>query len=159
VCGILFEAWAVPIRVSQAFAPPHYRAPSPVLQTAATLGPIYERIRDLPAGTVLAEFPFGEPIHDVRFAFVGGFHRKPIINGASGFFPSSFEKRQPILSGVPEDRPLAWRTLLDSGATHAVVHEGLFNDNSRGRDLSEWLREFGARELLVDGSDHLFHLK
>lgn len=158
IFAVLFEGWVVPLRMSRTGAGEHYRAPPRDLPTSSTLGPIYELVRDLPQGTVLVEFPFGEPMHDVRSVFMSGFHRKPLLNGYSGFFPLSFSERASWLTAVPTDKSGAWKTILASGATHAIVHEGAFHE-TRGRDLSDWLRQFGARELLVNGRDYLFDLK
>src|SRR6185503_11114914 len=53
-------------------------------------GPIYDVVRNLPAGAVIAEFPFGDVPDEIQYTFFAGFHRKPILNGYSGFFPASY---------------------------------------------------------------------
>jgi len=58
---------------------------------------------------------------------------------------------------VLDDPVAAWRVLSSSGATHAVVHEGIYPGRS-GERVSEWLRANGAREVAVSGEDRLFEL-
>jgi hypothetical protein len=129
------------------------------LASANTLGPVYDRVRDLPVGVVLAEIPYGASPFDTLSVFYSGFHRKPLINGYSGFFPKSYNDRIPTLGWDPtEDRPAAWKTLTESGATHVVLHEAAYFDG-KGERVSEWLRSSGAKELVANGTDRLFALK
>ena len=57
------------------------------------LSPIYRSLRELSGNVVLVEFPFGEPAHDLLATFYAGIHRRPLLNGYSGFFPGSFGAR------------------------------------------------------------------
>ena len=127
--------------------------PIPVPQ----LGPIYDAVRVLPAKTVVAEFPFGDVGSEILYTFYAGYHRKPILNGYSGFFPDAYTLLVARLQGAPV-RADAWDALLGSGATHAVVHEGVEGD-AQGRSISEWLRRSGAHEVGVFETDRLFQLR
>jgi hypothetical protein len=120
-------------------------------------GPIYEAVHGLPADTVVAEFPFGDVGAEIEYTFQAGRHRKPILNGYSGFFPDTYTVLVARLQPTPV-RADAWDALIASGATHAVVHEGTGED-PRGRVISEWLRRSGAREIGVFQTDRLFHLR
>lgn len=123
--------------------------------TPPEAGPVYAAIRDLPSGAAIAEFPFGDVGAEIRYTYFAGFHRKPIVNGYSGFFP----KRYVALVGWFSRTPLgaeAWNALLDAGATHAVVHEAAYAD--RGAAMKDWLRRNGARETNAFEADRLFEL-
>jgi hypothetical protein len=120
-------------------------------------GPVYDVVRALPAGTVVAEFPFGDAGSEIRYTFFAGHHRKPIVNGYSGFFPASYVTRVAWLAPVHLE-PKAWRVLLSSGATHAIVHEGV-QAGEGGSTASDWLRQHGARDIGVFENDRLFHLR
>lgn len=120
-------------------------------------GPIYEAVRLLPAQTVVAEFPFGDVGAEIQYTFHAGRHRKPILNGYSGFFPDTYTVLVARLQPTPV-RADAWDALIASGATHAIVHEGTGED-PRGRVISEWLHRSGAREIGVFQTDRLFHLR
>jgi hypothetical protein len=120
-------------------------------------GPIYDAIRALPATTVVAEFPFGDVGSEILYTFYAGYHRKPILNGYSGFFPDTYTVLVAWLQGTPV-RADAWDALLGSGATHAVVHEGVEGD-AQGRSISEWLRRSGAHEVGLFETDRLFQLR
>ncbi len=158
VCGIAVESAITPFVTNRRLWAEHYELPPRHLATESTMGPVYQRVRDLPEGTVLAEFPYGSPPFDIQSVFYAGLHRKPLINGFSGFFPNSFMKRFPTIAFFPVDPQAAWQTLVTSGVTHVIVHEGAFFEG-KGARISAWLRAAGARELVVNGQDHLFALK
>jgi hypothetical protein len=124
---------------------------------APQVPPVYDVVRNLPADTVIAEFPFGELYAEIRYTYMSGFHRKRILNGYSGFFPDAYTLLVARLQPTPM-RADAWGALLGSGATHAVVHEG-GDDAQRGPIVSEWLRRSGAREVATFGSDRMFQLR
>jgi hypothetical protein len=106
---------------------------------------------------VVVEFPFGDPASEIAYTFFAGGHRKPIVNGYSGYFPAHYIALVAQLSHLPDAGSEAWDALAASGATHAIVHEAA--DVSGGRTTSEWLRRHGAREILLSGSDRLFQLR
>ncbi len=158
-CLIVAEGFVRPFVTNGRLYVEHFDLTPRHLASADTLGPVYERVRDLPKGVVLAEIPYGASPYDTLAVFYAGFHRKPLINGYSGFFPKSFNDRIATLGWDPtEDRDAAWKTLMTSGATHVVVHEAAYFDG-KGERITNWLRDAGARELVANGTDHLFALK
>jgi len=159
VCLIVAEGLVRPFVTNGRLFVEHFDLTPRHLASADTLGPVYERVRDLPKGVVLAEIPYGASPYDTLAVFYAGFHRKPLINGYSGFFPKSFNDRIATLGWDPtEDREAAWKTLTASGATHVVVHEAAYFDG-KGEGITNWLRTAGARELVANGTDRLFALK
>jgi hypothetical protein len=116
--------------------------------------PVYDVIRALPPGSVVAEFPFGNPHTEILYTYQAGFHGRPILNGYSGYFPQHYIQLVARLSSPPT-RPDAFDALQRSGATHAVVHEA----DSDAEAISDWLRLHGAREVAVRGTDRLFGLR
>jgi len=158
-CTIFAEGFVNPFVTNGRLFVAHFDLTPRHLASASTLGPVYDRVRDLPNNVVLAEIPYGASPFDTLSAFYAGFHRKPLINGYSGFFPKSYNDRVATLGWDPtEDRDAAWKTLLGSGATHVVVHEAAYFDN-KGEGVSNWLRSAGAKELVANGTDRLFALK
>ncbi len=158
VVAMTAEAWMVPAPMDLRIDAPGY-APTPAsLKIGRQLSPIYRSVRDMPAGVVVAEFPFGEPAYELQYVFYAGYHRKPILNGYSGFFPDSYYKLRSLLALVPANGDAAWDALIASGATNAIVHESAFLEN-RGHDVSDWLRQHGARDMTASGTDRLFQLR
>jgi hypothetical protein len=51
----------------------------------------------------------------------------------------------------------AWRALLDSHATHVVIHEAFYAGDGGAR-MSDWIRRRGGREVGAFGSDRVFVL-
>ena len=119
--------------------------------------PIYQAVRTLPPRAVLAEFPFGEEQYDLRYMLYSAAHWRPLLNGYSGGFPRSHAVNRAGLERVLEDADTAWRVLAASGATYAIVHEGVFPEGDGAR-VSAWLAAHGAREVTAFGRDRLFEL-
>ena len=155
---VVAEGASWPFRTNARLFLEHFDLESRDLAPSSHLGPVYDTVTQLPGSTVLLEFPYGAFPYDIRSVYYSGFHRKPLLNGYSGFYPASFNSRLPTLGWNPtENADAAWKTMRDSGATHVVVHEAAYFDE-KGKAITAWLRDSGARELAVDGTDHLFAL-
>jgi hypothetical protein len=158
VCGIFAESAVTPFITNKRLWVDHFELEPRHLAPRRAMGAVYETLRDLPGDVVLAEFPYGSPPFDIQSMFYAGYHRKKLLNGYSGFFPRSFNARIASLGGDPRDRAEAWLTLMQSGATHVVVHEAAYYDD-KGENISAWLRASGAREIARNDRDRLFALK
>ncbi len=156
--GILAEAWVAPLQTNQPVVPSAEFTLPPRPASGSRLNPIYQEIKALPDPVVLAELPFGEPAYDVLAVFYAGHHRRPLLNGYSGFFPQSYLDRAPILRALPDTGERARGILRDAHVTHVLVHEAAFAGD-RGRKISEWLLSIGAREVTAHSQDRLFALQ
>lgn len=154
--AILAESWSVPTDTNVRFHGAGFAWPSATIADGGHLPPAYQLIRDLPARAVLIEFPFGDPANEIRYVFHSGYHRKPIVNGYSGFYPENYQRALASLSNVPTSDE-AWSALVATAATHVIVHESAYLDRD-GREVSAWLRRHGAREVADLHPDHLFTL-
>jgi hypothetical protein len=155
---ILAESWVVPFGMNMPVPAPGYALPPGELLIGDRLSPLYRQLEALPGRVILVEFPYGSPMYDLRATFYSGYHQRPLLNGYSGFFPGPFLQRVPLLTNPASAPELAWKTLTADGTTHAIVHEAAFLDG-RGIQISAWLRQFGAKEIVTDGSDRLFQLR
>lgn len=156
--AVLAEGWAGPMPTNVRLATKGLEPTPRQLQTPRTLSPLYQLIRDEPGRVVLAEFPFGEPAYEILATYYAGYHRRPLVNGYSGFFPENYLRRLTFLEQIPFDLDAAAKALLSSGATHVIVHEAAFRDG-RGHEISDWLLSIGARAVLSQGTDKLFKLR
>jgi hypothetical protein len=154
---ILVEGWAGPLPTNVRLAPQGYELTLRQLDTGDEIGPLYQIVRDTPGKVVLIEFPFGEPAYEILATFYAGIHRRPLVNGYSGFAPEGYVRRRPFLSHIPFDLDTATRVLISTGATHALVHEGAFPDG-RGHEITDWLVSRGATIVATSGSDKLLRL-
>ena len=96
----------------------------------------------------ITEFPFGDAAWEIRYVYYSHAHWKPITNGYSGAFPPAYKARVARLQKVDVDPEAAWRALLDSGTSHAIVHPNAFAnpaDSADGRSLAARPRRDGAR--------------
>ena len=120
--------------------------------------PIYLAVARLPREAVIAELPFGLPHYDSVYMLHSTTHWRRMLNGTSGVYPASYAHNRDALRDVLANREEAWQTLRDSGATHVLVHEGLWGTERRGRKASDWLEQSGARLVARSGRDALFEL-
>jgi hypothetical protein len=159
VAAMAVESASWPFITSKRLWVEHFELEPRELASASTIGPVYDAVKAAPAGTVLVEFPYGAAPFDIRTIFFAGFHRKPVLNGYSGFFPPSFAARIPTIGWDPsENGDAAVKMLRESGATHVIVHEAAYFDG-KGPKISAWLRAAGLTELVAHGSDRLFALR
>jgi len=137
----VFDLEPVPVRLVPEGGPP----------------PIYRAVRELPPRAAIAEFPFGDEQYELRYMLFSAAHGRPLLNGYSGGFPRSYAVNQAGLRRPLDHPDTAWRVLAASGATHAIVHEGVFTAGDGAR-VSAWLVSHGAREVAAFGEDRLFEL-
>jgi len=158
---ILIEALAVPIPINQTSADYKQRGLAP-LPGSVAIGseapPVYRYAAQLPDSAVLIELPLGEPAFDIRYMFYSTLHWRRLVNGYSGGAPLQYEMLTESLKDLATRPDRAWQALVDSTATHAIVHEASYAGDGGAR-LSSWLRARGAREVRVFGADRLFLIR
>ncbi len=89
---------------------------------------LYRLIADDP-DAVVVEMPFPpaeEFGKNTPFVLASTAHWKPLLNGYSGFVPSSYRRRAEALQRFPF-APEAFDELHRAGVTHVVVHLGLYD--------------------------------
>jgi hypothetical protein len=153
---VLLESWFAPMGLNQRLIPDTLVSPGvPVI--GRNINPLYPMVKRLPGPVVLIEFPFGEQAYDIQAVFFAGFHRRLLVNGYSGFFPESYGDRVAALAPAPANPEAARQALVESGATHALVHQRAFPDG-RGHDIVRWLSSLGAQILATNDDDVLLQL-
>jgi len=154
---VLAESWVGPMPTNMLLEV-HGYAPTPRrLLQAETMSPLYRTLRDTPGKVALIEFPFAEPAYEILATYYAGFHRRPLVNGYSGFFPEDYLRRATFLTHIPFDLDAATRAVQSSGATHALVHQAAFPDG-RGHEVTDWLVSTGATITGTFGADKLLTL-
>ena len=104
------------------------------------IAPIYDSLGAVP-GAVVVELPifrrnafFG----NARYMLNATRHHHPIVNGYSGFAPSSYPNTVRQLSGFPDARALIF--LHGIGVTHVVIHRNWLDARAQARiDASQGL--------------------
>jgi hypothetical protein len=156
---LLVESFAAPIPVNQNSTDYARSGLAPLPDTLGVEAPpVYRFVSTLPGRTAIVELPLGEPAFDVRYMFYSTTHWKPLVNGYTGGQPLDYGLLDQLLQDALSRPERAWQAILNSGATHAIVHETLYAGD-RGPRVSEWLRESGAREVASFDSDHVFQLR
>ncbi|HUE86072.1 MAG TPA: hypothetical protein VMO26_08340 [Vicinamibacterales bacterium] len=130
-------------------------APPPRVEQAADAPPVYHQLATMPAATVVAEFPFGDPAWELRYVYYATVHWKRLVNGYSGAFPHGYKVRVALLQRIAEHPDEAWRALREAGTTHVVVHEAAFAPGE-GAVVTRWLDDHFAVEIARFGSDVLY---
>jgi hypothetical protein len=129
--------------------------PPPRVQRASDAPPVYHTLAALPDGTVVAEFPFGDPAWELRYVYYSTVHWKRLLNGYSGGFPQGYLRRVALLQRVQQEPDAAWRALRDAGATHVVVHEHAYPPGEAAA-IARWLADHFAVEIARFDGDLLF---
>ena len=158
---IVIESMAIPLGLNGNSADYKQSGLAPLpghVATGAATPPVYRFVEQLPPSAALVELPFGEVAFDVRYMFYATTHWRRLINGYSGGGPDSYGLLSEQLKELLRRPDPAWQALAASGATHAIVHEAGYADG-RGRQVSDWLRTHGARELAVFDDDRVFAIR
>ncbi len=113
----------------------YYVAPLELVAYANSPPPLYEFLAQLPPG-VVAEFPTpGDrdlPAPEAQYAYMSTFHWKPLVNGYSGYYPTSYLRRLQALRSFPDDSSL--NVLRGAGVNYVVVHISYYG-LIKGRNL------------------------
>jgi hypothetical protein len=152
---ILIEGAAIPMEINRTWnqneaMPPGRVYPYTRIDHRGLGGgvpPVYARIRALPAGAAITEFPFGDAAWEIRYVYYAAAHSKPITNGYSGAFPPRYKERVARLQRIATDPVAAWQSLQDSGSTHAVIHRNAFANAVDADTVENWLKSHGATEV------------
>jgi hypothetical protein len=132
---ILVEYWSAPMR----------------LISYPRRAQIYEFLAQLPDGIVL-ELPLPVrdgvpplPFRDARYLYTSTFHWKKLVNGYSGYFPTSYLERLVRLHPFPS--PSAVEQIKDDQVRYIVVHEAEYPDPEDGVRVVEALVLLGGKAL------------
>jgi hypothetical protein len=156
---IVAESWAVPIPVN-VNSTDYKQAglallPATLTRESGDDSTVYHFLAGLPPSSAVIELPFGEVAFEARYMFYSTVHWRRLVNGYSGGAPAQYGLWADRLEDVLDRPHPAWQAVVESGATHIVVHEGGYAQGL-GRQISEWVRAHGGRELAVFGSDRVF---
>ena len=153
------EAFAAPITLNGTAEETRYATPPARVYTGEDVPAVYRYLKTLPApGTVIVEFPLGEPAYEVRYVFYSIAHWHPLLNGYSGHFPLSYNLIATHLRHPLDYPDGSWETLMKSGATHAIVHGQYYRDDE-GEKIGRWLTERGAKPVAEFDGDRVFALR
>jgi F5/8 type C domain len=92
-------------------------------------------LESLPEGTAVLELPLGETEPDVAAMYRGMYHRRPVVNGYSGFFPRSYDV---LRRGLDIHDPQMFDALTSWGPVVVAVDE---QHDEGGR----WAKQLAAR--------------
>lgn len=160
LAGVMFllEATHVPFTVNGVAPLRGFTTPEARLYRPARAPAVYQEMARQPPDSVLVELPIGQPDYDLRAMYYSTVHWRPVVNGYSGFFPPHYGLLAAALSEMGRHPDVSLQALRDSGATHAIVHEGAYL-GAEGAEASALLRGAGAVEIFREGSDILFLLR
>lgn len=154
----LLEATQIPFTVNGLGPLRGFTTPEARLYRPAGAPTVYREMARQPPDSVLVELPIGQPDYDLRAMYYSTVHWRPVVNGYSGFFPPHYGLLAAALSEMGRHPDVSLQALRDSGATHAIVHEGAYL-GAEGTDASALLGGAGAVEVFREGSDVLFLLR
>ena len=108
---------------------------------------MYARVRALPAGTAITEFPFGDagvgdPLRLLRGRALETDHQR-----LQRQLPREYNERVARMQRIAIDPEGAWPSLKDSGSTHVVIHRNAFANVADADTVEKWLKAHGAVEI------------
>jgi hypothetical protein len=124
-----------------------------------TIPSIYRAVKALPAGAALVELPMplrdSEEHQDAAPVYFASFHRKPVVNGYSGYAPPGYRIVREAMDAFPSAATL--RLLADIGVTHALVDtEG--SRPEKGREIVSGLKaNFPDAALLAEAEGRFLY--
>jgi hypothetical protein len=156
---VLIEGAAIPMEVNRTWAQNEATPPAQVFP-ADRAPAVYLRLKSLPSGSVVTEFPFGDAAWEIRYVYYASVHGKPITNGYSGQFPPGYKARVARLRRVATNPDAAWSALKETGTTHVLLHPSAFANSADADDVRDWLSDRGATiaETFPDG-DVLYEVR
>jgi hypothetical protein len=153
----LVESTGAPIALDYVTPNPGWGTPAPV-RLGNDTPDVYRFVSALPIGASLLELPFGVSAWDEQYVFYQHTHRRPIVNGYSGGFPSWYWPTADALADVGADPGLAWATLTRSGASHVIVHRRGYLAPRAADSVETFLSTHGARMIRASGEDRVYAL-
>lgn len=146
--AVLVEVW--PAR-PELYAMPEFQQERPWIEWLQTETAADEPVASLP-------FPTGRGVSDYQDSAVamlwGTYHRRPLANGYSGFFPDSFIQLKRDVQGFPDNRSV--QALHRAGVRWCVVHLDRL-DRPSIRKLSEQPR-LELRFAADDGQTRIYEV-
>jgi hypothetical protein len=157
VALFVVESTVMPIPINRPLESAGYAPPPGQMYTGRDIPAVYQAAQTLPLGSSLIEFPFGSPAWELQYVFYQQFHRCPIVNGYSGGFPPSYDRNLAAFTRVARFPVEAWLLLRRSGASHLILHEHAYVDETPSQ-VHVWLLDHGATLVSVYNGDRLYAL-
>jgi hypothetical protein len=118
-----------------------FSGPLPLRMEAPVLPEIYSHLEAIEDESALLELPLPPPDRfqdNAVYVFRSAYHRRPIVNGYSGFVTESYREAYEYLTERPLPETLA--LLSDRGVRFVLAHEGRIGPRLR-RELAEAQRQ------------------
>ncbi|HWP45626.1 MAG TPA: PA14 domain-containing protein [Candidatus Limnocylindrales bacterium] len=115
---------------------------------------IYQYIARDPGPAVVAEIPFypiSQAADNAPYMLASTLHWKPLVNGYSSFFPSSYRRYSKILPDFPSEAAI--EELQRIGVTYVVVHPTRYYDPSKAEAVLATLAHRPEFIQVATGSD------
>jgi hypothetical protein len=135
-----------------------FSGPLPLQMDPPVLPRIYSHLERVEEEGALLELPLPPPERfqdNAVYVFRSAVHRRPIVNGYSGFVPESYRETYEHLTERPLSETLA--TLSDRGVRFVLAHEGRLGPRLR-RELAEAEREGTLIVVGEEPPDRLYRI-
>jgi hypothetical protein len=119
--------------------------------------PVYTYLATLP-NAVIAHLPFGAPEREIQYVYYAAMHRRRIVNGYSGAFPSTYLWRLADMQTATENPRAANERMIYDGVTHVVIHTGAWTGDAGRNLVATFDQARGYERVAQFGDDYVFRL-
>ncbi len=126
------------------------------LPTESEALPVYSWLRSREDVKAVVEVPFGEPSLELQAMYAQRFHRKPIVNGYSGFYPPGYQALLGHFRPVPD--PAALAALRRAGVSHLLLHRTYHWRPPQRERIAAFAAQPGITLAYDDSRDQVFVL-
>lgn len=158
-CVWLVESATLPFPVAM-----HGAADTPVLQDPTSdlavgwpVPPEARALSSLPVNAVLLHLPIGDISWELHYMYDSLYHWRPMVNGYSGYAPRTYLDLVDPLKDPTRAPERAWQRLMESTATHVVVHRSAYRGQVPPWPYT-WLESHGARIQTSSGDIDVYRL-
>lgn len=133
--------------------------PLPFRMEKPTLPPIYGPVLRLQGPGALLELPLPPPERfqdNAVYVYRSIFHRRPLVNGYSGFVPASY--RRAFRDVVENELSSGLARLYREGVRYVLAHEGRLGPRLL-REIEEAEKEGRLTRIAEAGTDRLFEIR
>jgi hypothetical protein len=130
---------------------------TPLPQKAAEIPAVYRWLAGQRDVAAVFELPHDDVLDDISYMYFATFHRKPLLNGYSGYIPDHYARlMESCCYPLPDPDQVA--QLRAWGITHVLLHKEGLDKPWKRRTAEEWIQQPGVAVAYEDEDDRVYRI-